>query len=192
MTRNHKTDIAGFGKEARDIIAAARAEDNSKIKKFCKVHDLPTAEQVDWSTWGNLGVPGDLPTGKESLPVARPIVLSLPYPPSINHYYGRRRDGNLFVGTKGKAYRAAVWVICMQRGIRPMTGRVKIRMDVHPPDRIRRDLDNIEKCLLDALTHGGAWGDDSQVKDKHSVMFDQNPTKPGHVGVMIEQIGVRP
>ncbi|MBI1914410.1 MAG: RusA family crossover junction endodeoxyribonuclease, partial [Planctomycetes bacterium] len=27
----------------------------------------------------------------------------------------------------------------------------------------RRDLDNLQKALLDALQHGGAYGDDSQI-----------------------------
>jgi hypothetical protein len=28
---------------------------------------------------------------------------------------------------------------------------------VHPPDRRRRDIDNVQKALLDALQHGGAY-----------------------------------
>jgi len=34
---------------------------------------------------------------------------------------------------------------------------------VFPPDRRRRDLDNLQKALLDALAHGGAYHDDSQI-----------------------------
>lgn len=34
-----------------------------------------------------------------------------------------------------------------------------------PPDRRRRDLDNCLKSLLDALQHGGAYYDDSQIVD---------------------------
>ncbi|HAC91237.1 MAG TPA: hypothetical protein DCF63_11500 [Planctomycetaceae bacterium] len=32
-----------------------------------------------------------------------------------------------------------------------------------PPDRRRRDIDNVQKALLDALQHGGAYLDDSQI-----------------------------
>jgi crossover junction endodeoxyribonuclease RusA len=33
-----------------------------------------------------------------------------------------------------------------------------------PPDARRRDIDNYNKALFDALTHAGIWEDDSQVK----------------------------
>jgi len=36
-------------------------------------------------------------------------------------------------------------------------------MDAFPPDRRRRDLDNIQKPVLDALEHAGVYEDDSQV-----------------------------
>jgi len=36
-------------------------------------------------------------------------------------------------------------------------------MDAFPPDRRRRDLDNIAKPVLDALEHAGVYLDDSQI-----------------------------
>ena len=33
-----------------------------------------------------------------------------------------------------------------------------------PPDARRRDIDNYNKALFDALTHAGIWEDDSQVQ----------------------------
>jgi crossover junction endodeoxyribonuclease RusA len=36
-------------------------------------------------------------------------------------------------------------------------------MDAFPPDRRRRDLDNIQKPVLDALEHVGVYEDDSQI-----------------------------
>ncbi len=36
-------------------------------------------------------------------------------------------------------------------------------MDAFPPDRRRRDLDNIQKPVLDAMQHAGVYLDDSQV-----------------------------
>lgn len=44
-----------------------------------------------------------------------------------------------------------------------MTGALAVHVTVHPPDRRRRDLDNAMKALLDALAHGGAYEDDSQI-----------------------------
>jgi len=36
-------------------------------------------------------------------------------------------------------------------------------MDAFPPDRRRRDLDNLLKSVLDALEHAGLYADDSQI-----------------------------
>ncbi len=36
-------------------------------------------------------------------------------------------------------------------------------MDVYPPDRRRRDLDNVLKALLDSLAHAKVYEDDSQI-----------------------------
>ena len=35
-----------------------------------------------------------------------------------------------------------------------------VRIVAHPPDRRRRDLDNMLKALLDSLTHAKIWEDD--------------------------------
>jgi len=32
----------------------------------------------------------------------------LPYPPTINHYYGRSKQGHVFIKPRGKLYRVAV------------------------------------------------------------------------------------
>jgi crossover junction endodeoxyribonuclease RusA len=42
---------------------------------------------------------------------------------------------------------------------------VRVEIIAAMPDRRRRDLDNIQKAILDALTHAGVWEDDSQVDD---------------------------
>ncbi|NBW20709.1 MAG: RusA family crossover junction endodeoxyribonuclease [Caulobacteraceae bacterium] len=44
-------------------------------------------------------------------------------------------------------------------------GSVRVVIEAFPPDRRKRDLDNILKSLLDALTHAGVWEDDSQIED---------------------------
>jgi crossover junction endodeoxyribonuclease RusA len=62
-----------------------------------------------------------------------------------------------------------------------------MRIEVHPPDNRRRDLDNLLKSLWDALQHGGAYHDDSQV-----VRFEveKRETIPnGKVIVSIEEAG---
>jgi crossover junction endodeoxyribonuclease RusA len=39
-----------------------------------------------------------------------------------------------------------------------------VEIILYPPDARRRDIDNYNKALFDALTHAGIWEDDSQVQ----------------------------
>ena len=85
------------------------------------------------------------------------FVLKLPWPPSINHYYGRTRTGQQFIGSKGKQFRKDVieylrFIPESDRSI-DKDRRVQVWVEAFPPDRRRRDLDNLKKALLDALTH---------------------------------------
>ena len=89
------------------------------------------------------------------------IILDLPYPPTINHYYGRTRSGRVFIKAGGKAYRSQV--IALLSNYKGITGKVSMSVDIYPPDRRKRDVDNILKALCDALTHAGIYEDDSQI-----------------------------
>lgn len=91
--------------------------------------------------------------------------LVLPYPPSANRYWRHPTKGRLagrhLISREGRAYRSHVgWLV--QSG-EPLTGRVHLRLTVCPPDRRKRDIDNVLKASLDALTHAGVWVDDSQI-----------------------------
>ncbi len=48
-------------------------------------------------------------------------------------------------------------------GRKPLAGKLAVEVEIYPPDNRRRDVDNIQKALLDALQHGGAYVDDSQI-----------------------------
>jgi crossover junction endodeoxyribonuclease RusA len=90
------------------------------------------------------------------------LELELPYPPSVNHYFrmvGRR----VLISREGRAFRTRVCSTLAAMGVRPMAGRLVLEIEIYPPDNRRRDIDNVQKALLDALQHGGAYHDDSQV-----------------------------
>lgn len=92
------------------------------------------------------------------------IELELPLPPSINDYYGRAADGHVYIKEPGKKFRRTVGLIIASKGLGKLEGDLIIEIDMHPPDEGIHDLDNIQKSLLDSLTHGGIYGDDFQIK----------------------------
>lgn len=111
--------------------------------------------------------------------------LSLPLPPSANHYYRRVGDATL-ISREGRRYREAVAGYLAALRVRPLAGRLWVRVVLYPPDRRRRDLDNVLKCLLDALAKGGAYADDSQI-DRLDI--SRGPvTEGGGVHVLITEV----
>ena len=93
-----------------------------------------------------------------------PVMLEfeLPYPPSVNHYW-RRVGARTLISRGGRAFREAVCSILAADRFQPLAGPLVVDVTVFPPDRRRRDIDNVQKALLDALQHGGAYEDDSQI-----------------------------
>ena len=94
-------------------------------------------------------------------------MLAMPYPPSANTYWRHPTKGPLagrhLLSEKGRAYREVVKA--MFSDYSPLAGRLSVSIVMMPPDRRKRDIDNVLKATLDGLTHAGVWGDDSQVSD---------------------------
>lgn len=90
--------------------------------------------------------------------------ITLPWPPSVNHYW-RTWQGRMLISREGRAYREEVCALLAGGGFRklPPGVRIGLCMDAFPPDRRRRDLDNLQKGVLDALGHAGLYADDSQI-----------------------------
>ena len=111
--------------------------------------------------------------------------LSLPWPPSVNHYW-RRAGANMHISTEGKRYRKTVAMECIRQRCPNHNGRLCVSILAHPPDRRRRDLDNVLKSLLDAMEHGGAYLDDSQID--HLTIERMERTVGGRVVVCIKEL----
>lgn len=111
---------------------------------------------------------------------AADLSAHLPLPPSVNAYW-RSVKGRVLISKKGREYRGAV--AARLAGVRgPLLGPLRVEVWVYPPDRRRRDLDNVLKSLLDALAHGGAYLDDSQIDD---LRVRRGPVWPAGGGVLV-------
>ena len=102
------------------------------------------------------------------MPKADSWTVTLPWPPSTNRIWrnvsvsGKPRT---LLSEEGRRFRTTAAQMCMLGGVnnRQLAGRLAVSMVACPPDRRARDLDNVLKATLDALTHAGVWLDDSQI-----------------------------
>jgi len=90
------------------------------------------------------------------------IILDLDYPPSANTYW-RHARGRHYIGEKGLAFRAKVAELVAMHKLKADAGRLELSVMLYPPDRRRRDIDNVCKALLDSLTFAGLIEDDSLI-----------------------------
>lgn len=110
--------------------------------------------------------------------------FSTPWPPSVNHYWllvsrgGRPRK---VIGKKGLRFRKDIKKLIGE--VTPMTGRLAIIIEAYPPDRRKRDLDNILKALLDALEHADVYLDDNQID--YIQLTRREATKPGRLDITL-------
>lgn len=72
--------------------------------------------------------------------------------------------GKTLLSAEGRRYRGVVSrIVGAARARHGWACPVDVRVVAYPPDRRRRDLDNILKATLDALQYAGVFEDDSQV-----------------------------
>lgn len=94
------------------------------------------------------------------------MTLTLPWPPSVNHYW-RHASGVTYLSAEGKAYKLAVKLRSLANGrLEPLGCPVVVRLWAYRPRRVG-DLDNALKAVLDALK-GIAFVDDAQVVELHA------------------------
>ena len=98
--------------------------------------------------------------------------FELPWPPSVNHYY-RYVGPRVLISRDGRRYRETVTSLVRQKALHPFPGRISLHAEFYPPDRRRRDLDNVGgKVLLDTLQAAGLFKDDCQIKRIHLEMHE--------------------
>lgn len=92
--------------------------------------------------------------------------LKLLYPPTINNYYTIARNRKI-LSKKGRRYLSdSTFMLGPQfdKGFN-REERLLVCIWVYPPDKRKRDLDNLPKSILDSLTNAGVYHDDSQIDE---------------------------
>jgi len=91
------------------------------------------------------------------------LELALPWPPSMNHYWRIFKNRNI-LSKDGRLYKKAVSGVVGVAGARQgLTGRLSVKIKLYPPNKVRRDIDNSVKAILDSLQAAGVFEDDSQI-----------------------------
>lgn len=89
--------------------------------------------------------------------------IEIPFPPTINHYYLYTPNG-VILGAKGKKYRRDVGLLLNRyKEYYSAEHRLALTINVYPPDKRKRDLDNVCKATMDALQHARIYSDDNQI-----------------------------
>ncbi|HHK41388.1 MAG TPA: RusA family crossover junction endodeoxyribonuclease [Planctomycetaceae bacterium] len=107
----------------------------------------------------------------------------LPFPPSVNRYY-RHVGYRTLLSREGREYRKRVCALLAGRVGQSLSGPLEVQLDLYPPDRRRRDWDNFQKAIWDALQHAGVYLDDSQVK--RAVVEMHEPDRASRAEIMIQ------
>lgn len=142
------------------------------MPEFIEEFNLPIGKKLKGSRSPNISpLRGDIwggPGGGKKVQVDWKIESA--WPPSVNHIWRKTPAGRIYLTREAKTFRADVMsrvAVARCHGVFPktaLTGDLAVAMELHPPDRRRRDVDNYSKAVLDALTHAHLWRDDSQVK----------------------------
>ena len=113
--------------------------------------------------------------------------MYLPFPPTVNHYYVKTKRG-VFISKKGRDFRVLVADAIHEQlpGIEiEESQKLSVVVSLFPMDKRKRDVDNYNKALLDAITQAGFWADDSQVDQLH--IYRGEVVKGGYCTVTITE-----
>lgn len=93
------------------------------------------------------------------------VTVVLPWPPSVNSYWRSYRGRNI-LSKRGRLYKEAAGRAVLAAGAnKHLSGRLRVKLTAYPPDRRRRDIDNLNKSVLDSMQAAGVYLDDSQIDE---------------------------
>lgn len=109
----------------------------------------------------------------------------MPWPPSANRYW-RRVGHRMIVSNEAREYISKIKKMALTWGFKKLLGRIQIEINAFPPDKRKRDLDNIIKITLDSLENAGLFENDSQIDE---IIIKRFPLRFGHIDVTVSEIG---
>lgn len=115
------------------------------------------------------------------------LTLKLPYPPSVNAYWGtsgKRR----YITKRGMEFKKAVAEYVIENNV-PKLGDVPIKVFITliPRSKVLMDIDNCCKAILDSCQDAGIYNDDVQVEEL--MVIRGAPAKGGGCVVVITEKG---
>ncbi len=123
--------------------------------------------------------------------MVREYNITLPWPPTINTYWRHvviKGRSVTLLSKKGREYQHAASGELLRQGAVccGLSERLAVSITAYPPDRRKRDLDNLPKAVLDAMTKANVWEDDSQIDDLR--ITRGHIVKGGHLDIVITTI----
>ena len=110
--------------------------------------------------------------------------FTLPFPPSVNGYW-RSYKGRQILSKKAREYKKAVSLEMLKNGHsgKNIHKRLSVCLELYPPSRAKRDVDNYIKSTLDAITGTKFWTDDSIID--HLCIHRKEVIKKGKIKVKV-------
>ena len=116
------------------------------------------------------------------------VKMRLPFPPSVNTYW-RKSPRGMYLSKSALDFKLMTIEVVGHR-TEPLykDEDLKIRMNLCPPDKRKRDLDNFAgKAIFDALMGAKLFTDDSQIRQIESQFIAPNGVR-GFCDVVLEEL----
>lgn len=113
------------------------------------------------------------------------IALKIPWPPSANRYW--RSVGGLnkpYVSPEARKYIALIKTYNLLKKT-CFHGRISLYIEAFPPDKRKRDIDNVLKVVCDSFEKAGFFLNDSQID---RIYIERMPKLSGELHVEISEI----
>lgn len=112
------------------------------------------------------------------------VNFRLDWPPTVNTYY-RNVQYRTLISKKGRQYKKDSGLMLMEQSVERLgEARVEVLIEAYPPDRRRRDLDNLLKPVFDVMEEYGVIDDDEQI----DILTIRRRGKGGYIEVHVSPI----